>query len=328
MLSNWWNLIKTTAFDFMEDEALTRGAAIAYYTVFAIAPVLVIVIAIAGLAFGREAAEGAIVGQLQGLMGEQAASTVQAAVQSASSQKAGIWATVIGLVTLLVTASGIFTEMQAALNVIWKAEPKDSAVSRLVKARIASLGLVMALGFLMLVSLVVSAGLKAMGTWMSGLLPGWETVAQVLSFVISFALISVLFAAIYKVLPDKKIDWRDVITGAVATAFLFTIGKTLIGLYIGSSSIASSYGAAGALAILLLWIYYSAQIFLFGAEFTKVFAETHGSHAFNPARKAENAPAPAGQTPPRAEPAIPLVSTNPDITDLRDRLRAEKSGPL
>jgi membrane protein len=328
MLGNWWNLLKTTASDFMEDEALSRGAAIAYYTVFSIAPVLVIVIAIAGLAFGQDAAEGAIVGQLQGLMGEQAASTIQSAVRSASGQKAGAWATAIGIITLIVTASGVFTEMQTSLNVIWKAQPKDSAVSRLVKARIASLGLVMALGFLLLVSLVISAALKAMGTLMSGLLPGWQIVAQILSLVISFVLISVLFAAIYKVLPDKKIDWKDVAIGAVATALLFTIGKTLISLYIGSSSVASSYGAAGALAVLLLWIYYSAQIFLFGAEFTKVYAETHGSHAFDSARKAENAPAPAAvQAPARPAPAVPLVSTNPDIADLRDRLRSEQ-GPI
>ena len=324
MLSKWWNLLKTTASDFMEDEALSRGAAIAYYTVFSIAPVLVIVIAIAGLAFGQEAAEGAIVGQLKGLMGDQAAGAVQSAVRSASGHRAGTVATAIGVITLIVTASGIFSEMQNSLNVIWKAEPKESAVSRLVKARIASLGLVMALGFLLLVSLVISAALKAIGTWMRGLFPGWELITQALSFLISFGLISVMFAAIYKVLPDKKVDWKDVIIGAVATALLFTIGKTLIGLYIGSSSVASSYGAAGALAVVLIWIYYSAQIFLFGAEFTKVYAETHGSHAFNPARRAENAREPAATAPAQAQPATPLISTNPDVADLRARLHSER----
>jgi membrane protein len=285
----------------------------------------VIVIAIAGLVFGQEAAEGAIVGQLRGLMGEQAAQTVQAAVSSASSHKGGLVATAIGIITLIVTASGVFTEMQAALNAIWKAEPKTSTVSRLVRARVASLGLVMALGFLLLVSLVVSAGLQAVGTWMSGFFPGWRILLQILSAVVSFAIIAVLFGAIYKVLPDKTIDWKDVIIGAVATSFLFSIGKFLIGLYIGSSSVASSYGAAGALAVLLLWIYYSAQIFLFGAEFTKAYAETHGSHAFDPSRKAENAPEPkpAQAAAPAGEPP-PVISINPDIADLRARLKAEQ----
>jgi len=274
-----WALLKRTANDYIADDCLSRGAAIAYYTIFSIAPVLVIVIAVAGLVFGADAARGAIADQLGGLMGKQSADALNSMVKSASNKGAGTIATIIGVVTLLITATGVFTEMQSSLNAIWKAEPKGTTVGRLVRVRLASLGLVMSLGFLLLVSLVVSAGLTALGTWLKAFLPGTQIVLQAVNFIISFLLIAVLFAAIYKVLPDKPLTWRDVAIGAVATAFLFTVGKFLISLYIGSSQVASSYGAAGALMVILLWIYYSAQIFLLGAEFTKAFAERHGSHA-------------------------------------------------
>lgn len=279
MLGTIWVLLKDTVNGFIDDDALSRGAAIAYYTIFSLAPVLVIVIAIAGLAFGEDAARGAVTGQIEGLMGHQAAEAVQTMIQSAGNKKSGIIATVIGLVTLMIAASGVFSEMQAALNVIWKAEPKEGTVSRLVKARATSLGLVAALGFLMMASLVISAALSAMSNVLNAYLPGAEVVMRIVNLVISFGFISVLFGAIYKILPDKRIEWRDVIIGAVTTAMLFTIGKTVIGLYIGSSAVASSFGAAGALAIMLVWIYYSSQIFLLGAEFTRAFAERHGSKA-------------------------------------------------
>ena len=287
-----WTALKETVSDYIDDNALSRGAAIAYYTVLSIGPVLVICIAIAGLVFGREAAQGAIVGQLEGLMGKQGAEAVQAMIASASNRSSGIWATVIGIVTLLITASGVFGEMQSSLNAIWKAEPKVG-VGALLRARAASLGLVGAMGFLLLVSLVVSAGLHALGNYVNQFLPGAELLLQVAAFVVSFAMISVLFAAIYKILPDRQLRWRDMIVGAVATAFLFTVGKTVIGLYIGSSSVASSYGAAGAFVVVLLWIYYSSQIFLLGAEFTKVWASHHGSaEAF--AARTQQAPSPPG----------------------------------
>ena len=262
--------------DYLEDDALSKGAAIAFYTILSLGPVLLICIAIAGLVFGQEAAQGAMVGQLQGMMGEDAAKAIQTMIASASNKQSGIWATVIGFGTLLITASGVFGEMQSALNAIWKAQPKGG-LSRMVRARAASLGLVATMGFLLLVSLVVSAGLTALGKTLHDLVPGAETLLQVVNFVISFAIVSALFAAIYKILPDRRLEWRDMIVGAVGTAFLFTVGKTLIGLYLGSSSVASSYGAAGALVIVLLWIYYSSQIFLLGAEFTKVWASHHGS---------------------------------------------------
>jgi len=267
-----WKLLKTTVLSFLEDEALSRGAAIAFYTVTSLAPILLIVIAIAGLAFGHEAAQNAITSQLAGLMGEQTADILQSAVASASSKSSGIFATLIGIVTLLITASGVFGEMQTALNKIWDVEPRTGTVSRLIRARAASLGLVAALGFLLLVSLVISAVLSSLGDYLNAILPFGEVILSILNFVVSLVLISVLFAAIYKVLPDHPISWRDVVTGAVVTALLFTVGKSLIGWYLGSSAVASSYGAAGGLIILLLWVYYSTQIFLLGAEFTRVYA--------------------------------------------------------
>jgi membrane protein len=236
---------------------------------------LLIVVAIAGLAFGREAAQGAITAQLGGLMGQQTADVLQTAVASAAGTSSGILATIIGIVTVIVTASGVFGEMQSALNAIWKAKPRGSTVSRLIRARAASLGLVAALGFLLIVSLVVSAGLTAFGNYLDSILPFGKGILTILNAILSIVLLSVLFAAIYKVLPDRPLQWRDVVMGAVVTALLFNIGKSLIGWYIGSSAVASTYGAAGALIVLLLWVYYSAQIFLLGAEFTKVYATRH-----------------------------------------------------
>jgi membrane protein len=262
---------------FIEDEALSRGAAIAFYTVTSIAPVLLIVIAIAGLAFGQDAAQNAITAQLSGLMGQQTAEVLQTAVASAASKSSGIVATIIGITTLVITASGVFGEMQTALNAIWKAKPIGTTVSRLIRARAASLGLVAALGFLLMVSLVVSTALTAFGNYLDSVLPFGKLILTVLNVVVSLMLISFLFAAIYKVLPDRSLEWGDVVVGAIVTGVLFTIGKSLISWYIGSSAVASSFGAAGALIVLLLWVYYSAQIFLLGAEFTKVYANTHGS---------------------------------------------------
>jgi len=277
MFSTAWKMLKDTVLAFISDEALSRGAAIAFYTVTSIAPVLLIVIAIGGLAFGRDAAQNAITEQLSGLMGQQTAEVLQTAVASAASKSSGVVATIIGIITLMVTASGVFGEMQTALNVIWKAKPEGTTVSRLIRARAASLGLVAALGFLLMVSLVVSTVLTAFGNYLDSILPFGQVILTVLNVVVSLVLISFLFAAIYKVLPDRNLEWGDVVVGAIVTGVLFTIGKSLISWYIGSSAIASSFGAAGALIVLLLWVYYSAQIFLLGAEFTKVYANTHGS---------------------------------------------------
>ncbi len=278
MLGNVWLLIKQSVSAFIDDEALTRGAAIAFYTVTSIGPVLFIVVAIAGLVFGEDAARGAISDQLGGLMGQQGSELLQTAIQNASQRSSGMLAAVVGIGTLIITASGVFTEMQQTLNVIWRAEPSGTTISRLIRARALSLGLVGALGFLLLVSLVISTLLSALSDYINAYLPAGHLILQTLTFLISFSLITLLFGAIYKVLPDKRIEWHDVLIGVFVTAFLFTVGKLLISLYIGSTAIASSYGAAGSLIVVLLWIYYSAQIFLLGAEFTKVYASHHGSH--------------------------------------------------
>lgn len=278
-----WRLIKETVSGFIADDALSHGAAMAFYAATSMAPVLLIVIAIAGLVFGHDAAQNAVTAQLTGLLGQQSAEMLQTAINSASNKSAGIFATIIGVVMLLITASGVFGEMQASLNVIWKAELEGSTVLRLVRARAASLGLVAALGFLLMVSLVFSAAISAFGHIVDAYLPFGKFILMALNFVISFALISLLFAAIYKVLPDRELGWRDVWVGAIVTAALFTIGKSLIGWYIGSSAIASSYGAAGALIVVLFWVYYSSQIFLLGAEFTYAYSRRHRSQRDNPA---------------------------------------------
>lgn len=266
-------ILKNAVSAFIQDGALGRGAAIAFYTVTSIAPLLLIVIAIAGLVFGQEAAQNGIVSQLDGMMGRQSAELLQTAIASSQNTSSGIFATVFGIVMILITASGVFGEMQSALNVIWKADPTGTPVSRLIRARATSLGLVASLGFLLMASLVISTALTAFGNYINAVLPFGATILAVLNGVLSLSLLTVLFAAIYKVLPDCHVDWRDVAIGAVATAILFMIGKSLIGWYIGRSGVASGYGAAGALIIVLLWVYYSAQIFLFGAEFTKAYAD-------------------------------------------------------
>jgi membrane protein len=273
LMQKAWRLLKTTVTAFIDDEALGRGAAIAFYTVTSIAPVLLIVVAIAGMLFGREAAQNGIIAQLIGLIGEQGAEILQTAVASAQSKTSGKIATVVGVVMVIVTASGVFGEMQTALNVIWKADPTGTPISRLIRARAAGLGLVVSLGFLLMVSLAISAGLSAFGDYLNSVFPSGRVILTIVNAVASLLLISILFAAIYKVLPDKHIEWRDVIVGAIVTSFLFTAGKSLIGWYIGSSAVASAYGAAGALIVMLLWVYYSAQIFLLGAEFTKAYSD-------------------------------------------------------
>jgi membrane protein len=287
-------MIRDTVYEFIDDYALSRSAAIAYYTLFSLAPILVIAIAIAGFVFGEDAAQGALVGQLRGLMGEQGADLVQSMVKGASNPHAGIVATLIGVVTLLVTSTGVFSELQTDLNAIWKAEAPTTvteSVTAILKVRALGLGLVAAVGFLLIVSLLVSAVLAALAIYASRLFAGAGILVLVANFLVSYALIAAMFAVIYKVLPDKPLNWYEAIVGAIVTALLFTVGKALIGLYIGTSAIANSYGAAGTAIVLLLWIYYSAVIFLLGAEFTKVYARHRGNpEAPPPPAVAEAAP--------------------------------------
>ena len=257
------------------------GAAISYYTVFSIAPLLLIVIAVAGFVWGREAVQGEIVGQLSGLIGRDGALGIQALIESAHKPTKGLLATAISLGVLVVGATTVFAELQSALDRVWDVPPaqKKSGIWGTLRARLLSLGFILGLGFLLAVSLVISAGLAALGGWMTGMFPGAEALLQIVNSVVSLGVAVVLFAMIFKLMPQATVGWRDVWVGAIVTAVLFEIGKALIGLYIGKSSVTSSFAAAGSLVVLLLWVYYSAQIFLLGAEFTWVYAHDHGTLA-------------------------------------------------
>ena len=269
-----WILLRNSFIEWLEDKAPRLGAALAYYTAFSLSPLLVIVIAIAGLVFGQEAAEGQIIAQMQGLIGHDGAQAIAGMVQNARKPSSGIIATVVGLATLLIGATGVFGELRDALNTIWEVQPRPGrGLTGLIKDRFLSFTMVVGVGFLLLVSLSVSAGLAAMGRFLGSMLPGLVILSQIINFVVSFSVIGMLFALIYRYLPDLKIPWHDVWIGAALTAGLFEIGKFLIGFYLGNSSISSAYGAASSLAIILVWIYYSAQIFLLGAEFTHVYAK-------------------------------------------------------
>jgi membrane protein len=268
-LRAWW-----------DDDAIRLGASLAYYTLFALAPILLVATAVAGLAFGAEAARGQIVGQLDQLVGPDGARAVQSLLEGASHRRAGMLATVLGGITFVVAATGAFLELQAALNTIWRVKPDARAnVRGFVLDRLRSFGLVVAIGFLLMVSLAVTASLAAFNAWLAPRSPSlplaWSGVNALASVVVTTG----LFALLYRFLPDLPLRWRDVTTGAFVTAILFTIGQQLIGLYLGQSSVSSSYGAAGSVMILLLWVYYSCQILLFGAEFTRVYAQRHGASA-------------------------------------------------
>jgi membrane protein len=266
-------LLRDSVNVFLAKNAASRGAAIAFCAVTSIAPVLLIVIAVAGTVFGEEAARGAIFAQFRGLLGPDGADLLQKTIASASGNSSGIMASIIGIVTLILAASGVFLELEEALNDIWEVKATDG-LSRILRARLTSLGLVLALGFLLLVSLVIDAGLQALSDAINMRFPFGAALLMGLSFIVSLVLIAIMFAAIYKLLPAKPLSWRYVIFGAGVSALLFQIGKFLIGLYLGSRAAASSLGAAGALLGLLFWVYYSAQIFLFGAALTK----THFDH--------------------------------------------------
>lgn len=273
----WWTMLKDTAAAWSEDNVPRHGAALAYYTVFSIVPFLVVVIAIIGLIFGREATEGYILDQIANLIGPQSAEALKEMLQRASQPSTGIVATVIATATLLLGASGVFGQLQDSLNSIWGVRPQEGrGIWGVLKDRFVSFTALLGTAFLLLVSLVVSAGLAAMGEWFGGWLPGPEVMLHLLEFLLSYAIITGLFALMFKLLPDARVAWNDVWIGAGLTALLFTVGKFALGLYLGKSDIGSAYGAAGSLVILLVWVYYSAQIFLFGAEFTQVYAKAVG----------------------------------------------------
>jgi membrane protein len=273
-----WSLTKESASQWSADFAPSMGAALAYYTIFSIAPLIIIAIAVAGFFFGADAARGEIFGQVRGLVGDQGATAIEAAVKSASQTGGGTFAAIAGVVTLLIGATSVFGELQSDLDRIWDSpKPEKSGIWGLLRGRLLSFGMVLGIGFLLLVSLVLSAALSALGHFWNGWFPGWEVLLQGINFVIGFLVVTGLFGMIYKFLPRCDIGWTDVWIGAAVTSLLFSIGKLLIGLYLGKSSVASSFGAAGSLVIVLLWVYYSAQIFLLGAEFTRTYSYRHGS---------------------------------------------------
>jgi membrane protein len=277
-VGKYFALFKQTFQEFMADKVPRLGAALAYYTIFSLAPLLLIAISIAGIVFGHDAAQNQITQQLSRVLGETASKAVNDMVANAAKPKTGVIATVFGVVTLLLGASGVFGQLKDALNTIWDVEPKKSSgIFGMFKERFLSMAMVMGVGFLLLVSLVIDAGITAAS---DRFIPEeMATIAQIVQIILSLGIVTVLFAGIFRYLPDLRIAWHDVWFGAALTSLLFVIGKFALGFYLTKSAVGSSYGAAGSLVVLLLWIYYSAQILLFGAEFTQVYARSHGSLA-------------------------------------------------
>jgi YihY family inner membrane protein len=271
-----WQICLAAANAWMDDYAPSMGAALSYYTLFSLAPLLVLIIAIAGTVFGQDAAQGAIIAQLQGIMGKEGATAVQGLLQAAREPSTGIVASIVGGFLVLLGATATFAELQTDLDRIWRvpAKAKPSGIWGWLRSRVLSFGLVLGFAFMLMISLVVSAALAATSDWLGGGAAVESVLASVLNFTVSFALFTVLFAMIYKIMPTAKISWHDVWMGSAVTALLFNIGKSLIGLYLAKSSVASGFGAAGSFVILVAWFYYSAQIFLFGAEYTWVYANS------------------------------------------------------
>ncbi len=301
----FWLLLRDAAASWSADYAPSMGAALAFYTLFSIAPLLLIVISVAGLVFGQQAARSEILEQLSTLVGSDSAKTVETLLSGLNHPSAGVIGTLVGLAALIIGATTVFSELQDAMDRIWRApsRPAASGLWRLLRTRLLSLGLVLGIGFLLMVSLIASAALAALGKWWEPWFSGMEIMANVLNFSLSFALVTAMFGMIYKWIPSVRVAWRDVWIGALLTALLFTVGKSLIGLYIGRSGVASAFGAAASLVVLLLWIYYSAQIFLMGAEFTWVYAHRYGS--LKEATRSQTAePLPAPAIPQRSVPPL------------------------
>lgn len=288
----WLALCKQAVQSWSDDYAPSMGAALSYYSVFSMAPLLLIVISVAGLVFGEEAARGELFGQLAGLMGADAAKTLETLLASVNKPAQGIVSTLIGLGVLLIGATTVFGELQNALDRIWRAPARATSggLWNLLHTRLLSFGMVLGIAFLLMVSLVLGAVVSALGKWWGDAFAGWEIVAQLINIVLGFALTTGVFAMIYKIMPRVHVRWYDVWIGAAVTALLFTVGRFLIGLYIGKSGVASSFGAAGSLIVIFVWVYYSAQVFLMGAEFTWLYAKQYGSMRHLPGSATEPAP--------------------------------------
>lgn len=316
-IKDFFSIAVETFKQFNEDKAPRLAAALAYFTIFSIAPLLIIVIAIAGAVFGREAAQGQVMDQVQGMVGETGGQVIEDMLQNANQNDGGTFATIVSVVTLVLGASGVFLQLQDALNTIWGVMPNPRAgIMHMIKSRILSFSLVVGVGFLLLVSLVISAALAAFDQFLNNAFPGGGVILQLINLGISIVVITLMFAVIFKYLPDVEISWNDVWIGALTTAILFNIGKFAIGLYIGNSSVASVYGAAGSLVVLLIWIYYSSLILFFGAEFTQVYARRYGSNI----RPADNAIPLTAEA--RARQGIPKkqdVEAAADLAEARNR---------
>ena len=286
-----WALLKETGEDFVDDNVTRLAGALAYFTLLSLAPLVVLAIAIAGLAVDQEALRGRLGTELGALVGPSGDAAIRAIVENAKAPSEGIVSSILGMVVLLFGASGVFGELQSALNTIWEVAPKPGrGIWGTIRDRLFSFAMVMGVAFLLLVSLILSAGLAAVGRFFEQSLPGGEAVWQVVNFLLSLGVVTSLFAVTFKVVPDAEVRWRDVWIGAFVTAFLFSVGKLLIGLYLGKSTVASSYGAAGSIVLLVIWVYYSSLILFLGAEFTQVYAKRFGSRI----RPSENAvPLPA-----------------------------------
>jgi membrane protein len=281
---NWrtiWSLLKETVDEWQRDKVSQMAAALAYYTLFSIAPLLVIAVAVAGAVFGQEAARGEVVAQIQGLLGKAGAEVVQTALANTQNPQSGngIVPFIISTLALIFGASGVFIQLQDSLNAVWNVEPSPQAgVKAVVRKRIFSFAMVITIGFILMVSLIVSTTLAALSTFTNQLFPALESLWRLVNIGISLGVFTLLFALIYKYLPDIRIVWKDVLVGAFFTSILFSIGKELLGLYLGNGSFGSAYGAAGSVVTILAWIYYAVQIMLFGAEFTQVYTRKYGSH--------------------------------------------------
>jgi len=264
-------LVRKTVSAWTDHEAPRLGAALAFYSILSLAPLVILVLGIVAIFFGHSSAEAQIIGQVEGLVGKEGGIAIRAMIEHAQKPASGTFASIVGVITLLFGASGVFGELQTALNKMWDVKPKPGGgIWAMMRQRIFSFGMVLAVGFLLLVSLVVSAALAAVGKFFGGLLPLPEFILGGINFVVSLAGIAFAFALIFKYVPDAEIAWKDVWVGAIATAFFFTVGKFLMGLYLGKAAVGSAYGAAGSIVVLIVWVYYSSMIFLFGAEFTRV----------------------------------------------------------
>jgi membrane protein len=286
-LKTAWAVLREAGKEWVEDNATRLSAALAFYTILSIAPLFVIAVAIAGAVFGQDAATGALTDQLRGLLGDAGAEVAKTTVEHADKPKTGTFATIIGVVTLLLGASGVFGELQGALNAIWNVKPKtDRGIWEKIRDRFLSFGMVLVVGFLLLISLVITTALTAFGSYLEGLAPGVPVLMQVANFLASFLVVTALFALIFKYLPDVEVAWRDVWFGAFVTAMLFTVGKYAIGLYLGKAGVGTPFGAAGSLVAFVVWVYYSGLIVFFGAELTQVTAR-HAGREIKPTENAE-----------------------------------------